>query len=164
MMENGKRLKGQVVVLVIISFAPIVVMALFSCVVVFLVTTNQTNASENMVEPFQYAVPLVMIICLTAGHLYFKSAVRKIGPHITLREKVVKYQQISMIRIALIEIPGLLGAVAAFLTGYLAFLAAPLFMVVVFVLVRPTAFAISSDLSLSSDEKAQLEGNNIGRR
>ena len=156
-MENNGNLKSQLSALRIISFAPIVVMVLFSGVTAFLVTTQETNTNEHLVEPFQYAVPLVMIVSLAVGHFYFKSAVGKIGSVMTLREKVIKYQQISLIRIALIEIPGLLGAIAAFLTGYLSFLAAPLLMVVVYILLRPTAFTIASDLSLSGDEKAQLE-------
>ena len=157
-MENSRSLKGQLFALSIISFAPILVMVLFSGVAALLVTTQATNPDEHLVKPFQYAVPLVMIACLAAGHFYFKSAVRNIASHLTLREKVLKYQQICLIRIALIEIPGLLGAVAAFLTGYLSFLAAPLLMLVVYILVRPTAFTVSSDLSLSGDEKNQLEG------
>ena len=132
-------------------------MVLFSCVTAFLVTTERTKRYEHLIGLLQYAVPLVMIVCLSVGHFYFKSAVGKIGSHLTLREKVIKYQQVSLVRVALIEIPGLLGAVAAFVTGYLSFLAAPLLMVVVYILVRPTAFTISSDLSLSDDEKTQLQ-------
>lgn len=157
MMENSKSIKSQLFVLTIISFAPMLAMVLFSGVTAFLVTRQQTNRYEHLIEPFQYAVPLVMIVCLAVGHFYFKSAVEKIGSHLALREKVLKYQQISLVRVALIEIPGLMGAVAAFVTGYLSFLAAPLLMVVVYILLRPTAFTISSDLSLSDDEKAQLE-------
>ena len=156
-MENNRSIKGQLFALRIVSLAPILIMMLFSLVTALLVITQQTKADEHLVEPFQYAVPLVMIACLAAGHFYFRSAIKNVASHLTLREKILKYQQISLIRVALIEIPGLLGAVAAFLTGYLSFLAAPLLMVVVYILLRPTVFTICGDLSLSGAEKAQLE-------
>ena len=142
----------------IIYFAQVMLLLSFSAVVGLLINNNQTAGGEQ--APWQYIVPVVLIISLAAGHFLFKYMVEKINNSLPLKEKMPKYTQAVLVRSALLEVPGLLAAIAAFLAGQIFYLAVPLTICLVFLMLRPTKSSIEQELKLSPKERAMLDNPN----
>jgi hypothetical protein len=88
--------------------------------------------------------------------MVFKQQLSGIDSESTLRQKLTRFQTAILIRSALIEVPGLLGAVFALITGDLTFLFFTGMVVALFVYWRPTVDTISADLQLSEQERMVL--------
>ena len=69
----------------------------------------------------------------------------------------MKYQTAVLIRSACFEMPGLVAAVSALITGDNSFLLFTAIVIVLFLLVRPSVYTITSDLNLSQGERNLLE-------
>ena len=146
----------------LIYLSQVAVMIMFSLVVLLLNASGQVSLSEDsssveLTNLFQIIVPLVAIIFLSSGYFIFKLLLSKINRSLPLTQKLPKYQIAVITRSAMLELPGLLGAVAALITGKMYFLLATLLIVIVFILIRPTPFTIAEDLNLNEEEKARLE-------
>jgi hypothetical protein len=140
-----------------IYIAQALVLLFFSIVVLFLKVSGALTPATGLTEIFYYLVPIATVAFLSTAHFIFKTLIEKIPPSLPVRQKLPKFQTAVIVRSAVLEIPGLLGAVAAMLTGELYFLAAPLFIVIVMIVLRPTLLAITQELNLSVEEKALLE-------
>jgi len=60
----------------------------------------------------------------------------------------------------MLELPGLFAVIVFFLSGNTYLLLIPMFVAVVFFLLRPTPESISEDMKLTPDETAQLKNPN----
>lgn len=158
-MNEPATLRTQLSTLNILSIAPIVVLTLFCGVVVYLHSAEQLTASDDLVPFFKLALPLTLVSSLALAYFLFANTMKKIDRSIPLKEKIAKYQSAYVVRMGVLEIPGILGAVATLLTGNFYFLGAPLLVVIIFVLFRPSPFAIAEELSLSQKEKRALEAS-----
>src|SRR5687767_947693 len=116
----------------IIYTAQAVVLLFLSIAVLFLNATDGLHPVEGMIELFYYLVPVATVAFLSIAYFIFKTLVSKIDNAWPLRQKLPKYQSAILIRSAMLEVPGLLGAVAAMLTGEMYFLVAPLLMLIIF--------------------------------
>jgi hypothetical protein len=143
--------------LTLISFAQPFVLTLFAGVVFFLISSGQFSPDEGLKSIFQYLVPIGFIVTLTMGHFVFKSLIGNVNPSSNLKEKMRKYMTAFLVRAALIEVGGFLGAIAAFLTGDLYYLVAALLAIVILVILRPGHHTIAEDLNLPSEEKKLLQ-------
>ncbi|HQQ96944.1 MAG TPA: hypothetical protein PLX35_06750 [Cyclobacteriaceae bacterium] len=151
-MNSGKFLTS----LTIIYFAQMMVPVLFSGVVVFLNMNGAQPSGDNDPTPFKYIMYGLVPGATVIAHIVFKQQLSGVNPEWNLRQKLVRFQTAMLIRSALIEVPGLLGAVFALLTGDLTFLIFTGMMVVLFVYWRPTVDTISVDLQLSEQDRALL--------
>jgi membrane protein implicated in regulation of membrane protease activity len=69
----------------------------------------------------------------------------------------VKYQTAILIRSGCFEMPGLFGAVAALITGDISFLLFTAIVIVLFLLLRPSIYTITTDMNLTQRERTLLE-------
>jgi hypothetical protein len=133
---------------------------LFSLVVAFLINQRADIPENASVSDWHTVVPVAMIISLATAYMVFRLLVGRIKSSDALRQKMPVYARAILIRSALLEIPGFLAAIAAYLSNKFYFLGASVLIFVLFLILKPTRYSIATDLSLSAKEKALLEDEN----
>ncbi len=149
--------RSRLLALTIVTSSPIVAMFLFGSVVYYLHTYEHFSRNAELIRVFMWIVPTALTACLGISFIVFRAAIGRIAKSTSLEEKFSKYQNAVILRMALIETPGLLGCVAALTTGYLYFLGAAFIVTVIFLFLRPSVFTIASDLALSKEETELLK-------
>lgn len=150
------RMKNFFTNMSIISLAPAMAMLLFSGLVYFLHLQGQMEGSDVDPDIFTYILYVLTPAAVGAGHVVFRYLVSDVPATLSLREKLNKYQAALLVRGALVEAPGLLGAVAAMLTQDIMFLVFPVLMLGVFMYWRPRTESIAEDLQLTQEESMIL--------
>jgi hypothetical protein len=156
-MKKPVSSKNYLLTLNLISFAQMLTLVVFSGVVLFLKNTDQITLDEGLAHLFLYIVPLFVIASLAAAYFIFDMMLGKVNSALPLKQKLIRYQVAYIIRTAVLEVSGLLGAVAALITGEIYFLSAPLLIILIFFLLRPSAHHIAADLKLSIAERDLLQ-------
>lgn len=141
----------------IIYFSLMMMMTMFGAVVFFLNASGGIASDRGLTLILRYVLCGLLPIGLGAGYFIFKQFINSISPSLSLREKLMKYQTAVLIRSACFEMPGLVGAVAALVTGDNSFLLFTAIVIVLFLILRPSAYTITSDLNLTQGERALLE-------
>ena len=149
--------KSTLSALNLIYLSLISMMAMFGAVVFFLNMTEEISTNHELSTSLRYVLIGLLPIGLGAGYFIFKQWMNTVNPSLSLREKLMKYQTAVLLRSACFEMPGLMGAVAAMITGDNSFLLFTAIVIVLFLLLRPTVFTITSDLNLTQGERAILE-------
>jgi hypothetical protein len=128
----------------------------FSLVSYFLsVQSNEQSAGD--VNTWMNITAVILISGLAMSYFVSRLLMKRITQSMRLQEKMPRYARAILVRSALMEIPGLLAAVSAFITRDPRFLAVSMLIVVLFALLRPTKDNIAIDLNLSAKEKSALE-------
>ena len=140
-----------------IYFSLITMMGLFALVVLYITASGDITPDPDMTLLLRYVLFALLPIGLGAGYFIFKQWMQAIKPTLSLREKLMKYQTAVLIRSGCFEMPGLFGAVAAMITGDISFLLFTAIVIVLFLLLRPTIYTITMDMSLSQKERNILE-------
>jgi hypothetical protein len=140
-----------------IYFSLISMMGLFALVVLYITTSGDITSDPEMTLLLRYVLFALLPIGLGVGYFVFKQLMQAIKPTLSLREKLMKYQTAVLIRSGCFEMPGLFGAVAALITGDLSFLLFTAIVIVLFWLLRPTIYTITTDMGLSQRERNILE-------
>ena len=141
-----------------VYYAIMMVMVLFSAVVVFLPYSGAFQGDDpEFAIVLKYVIYGLMPAGIVAGHFIYRQQLSTIAPTLTLRDKLSKLQVAILVRSACLEVAGLFGAVAAFITGDLSFLLFTGIIVAFFLVWRPTVATITEDLQLSGDERMRLE-------
>jgi hypothetical protein len=135
------------------------VMASFGLIVLYLNYTGSLvpGADPGLSLLLRYGLFALLPIGIGMGYFIFKQTLAPINASMTLKEKLFKYQTALLIRSACFELPGLMGSVAALITGDNSFLLFTAIVVVLFLMVRPTLYTLTSDLNLSASERSILE-------
>ena len=149
--------KSTLSALNLIYLSLISMMGMFGAIVFFLNYAGGISTNPEMSMLLRYVLFGLLPIGLGAGYFIFRQWMNMINPSLPLREKLIKYQTAVLIRSACFEMPGLMGAVAAMLTGDNSFLLFTAMVIVLFLLVRPTVYTIASDLNLSPGDRIILE-------
>ncbi len=149
--------KSVLTALNMLYFSFIMVMTLFGAIVFFLTVSGNITQDAELALIFRYVLFVILPLGLGAGYFIFKQGINAIKPTLSLREKLTKYQTTVLIRSGCFEMPGLFGAVAVLITGDLTFLLFTAIVIVLFVLLRPTIYTITTDMNLSTKERAILE-------
>ncbi|MFZ6012173.1 MAG: hypothetical protein ACOYXT_17660 [Bacteroidota bacterium] len=160
-MKKGITSKTYFFTLTIIYFAQAMMLVFVAGAILFLTMTNRVENTSNELETiFQFIVPLATIAGLSAAQFIYKMQIGQLGSSADLKEKVRKFQSIVIIRSACLEIPGILSGVATLLTGQIYFLAGTFLMVIILIILRPTASSLSEDLNLSPSERSLIQDPN----
>jgi hypothetical protein len=157
-MTTALTTKRILTALNLIYLSLISVMASFGLIVLYL---NYSGSLTAQADPplallLRYVLFALLPLGIGAGYFSFKQTLA-INSTMSLKEKLFKYQNALLIRSACFELPGLMGSVAALITGDNSFLLFTAIVVVLFLLVRPTMYTITSDLNLSASERKTLE-------
>jgi len=149
--------KSVLTALNVLYFSLIMMLTMFGAVVFFLTTSGDVAQDTELALIFRYVLFVLLPIGLGAGYFIFKQWMNSIKPSLNLHEKLMKYQTAVLIRSGCFEMPGLVGAVATLITGDLSFLLFTAIVIVLFVLLRPTIYTITTDMNLTQKERAILE-------
>ncbi|MFD1000494.1 hypothetical protein ACFQ21_14310 [Ohtaekwangia kribbensis] len=142
----------------LIYFAQAGVMLIFTAVVFALVYFGKMATSQNeTTQLFTYTLVLVVIAGFSAAHFLYNFQLSRIDRSLSLQKKMPKYLGVLLVRSACLELPGLLATIVFFMTGNFYLLLIPIFIAVVFFLLRPTPATISEDLNLTSEERRLLD-------
>ena len=149
--------KSVLTALNMIYFSLIMMMTLFGAVVFFLSISGEMTQDPEFALILRYLLFALLPIGVGAGYFVFKQRLNTIQSTLSLSEKLMKYQTAVLIRSGCFEMPGLFGSVATLITGDLSFLLFTAIVIVLFLLLRPTVYTITTDLNLSQKERAILE-------
>lgn len=149
--------KSTLSALNLIYYSLIMMMTLLGAVVVFLNASEGITPNGELTQTLRYALIGLLPLGLGAGYFIFKQFIKSVNPSLSLHEKLMKYQTAVIIRSACFEMPGLVGAVAALITGDNSFLLFTAMVIVFFFILRPSVYTITSDLNLTQVERAILE-------
>jgi hypothetical protein len=149
--------KSTLSALNVIYFSLIMMMTLFGAFVFFTNVSGGAASNPELTLLLRYVLFGVLPIGLGTGYFIFKQFMQAIPSSYSLREKLMKYQNAVLIRSACFEMPGLVGAVASLITGDNSFLLFTAIVIVLFLLLRPSVYTITSDLNLTQGERATLE-------
>lgn len=158
-MNTAPTTKSVLTTLNLIYFSLVSVMASFGLIVLYLNYAGSlvTEADPGLTLLLRYVLFALLPIGIGMGYFIFKQSLAPINASMSLKEKLFKYQNSLLIRSACFELPGLMGSVAALITGDNSFLLFTAIVVVLFLLVRPTLYTLTSDLNLSASERSILE-------
>ena len=142
----------------LIYFAQAGVMLIFAGVVFALVYFGKMATSQDeTTQLFTYMLVLVVIAGFSAAHFLYNFQLSRVDRSLSLQKKMPKYLGVLLVRSACLELPGLFATIVFFMTGNFYLLLIPIFIAVVFFLLRPTPAIIAEDLNLSSEERRLLE-------
>lgn len=149
--------KSVVGVINLLYYSQVMMIVLFSAVVYYLYMTGNITPNPELALIFRYVIIALLLAGISVGYFIFKQQMSAIRSALSLREKLGKYQTAVLIRAACLELPGLFGAVSVLTTGDISFLLFTAIVLVLFVLVRPSTYAIATDLNLTPSERSILE-------
>lgn len=149
--------KSVLTALNMIYFSLVAVMAMFVVIVLYVSTSGSITPEPEIALILRYVLFVLLPIGVGAGYFIFKKWMNAISHSLPLKEKLMKYQTAMLIRSSCFEVPGLFGAVAALVTGDLSFLLFTAIVIVLFLLLRPSIYIITTDMNLSQIERSTLE-------
>lgn len=149
--------KSVLTALNMIYFSLITMMVLFSSVVFYITSSGNVEGDPSLTLIFRYVLFVLLPMGLGAGYFIFKQWMQTIRPELSLREKLMKYQTALLIRSGCFEMPGMFGAVATLITGDLSFLLFTAIVIVLFLLLRPSIYTMTTDMNLTQQERSILE-------
>lgn len=143
----------------ILFFAQAGVLLVFTIIIYGLVTLGKIGPSSDpdLTDLLTYILMAVIVICFSSAHFAYQVIINKIDHTLPLTKKMPRYLGPLLIRSAMLEIPGLLAAIVFFLSGNIYLLLIPLFVAIVFFLLRPTADGIAQDMRLSPEDTVLLK-------
>ena len=130
----------------------------FAGVVAFLINQNETPPGDN--NTWVTIVSLGLVSGLGMAYFIFRFLLKKMDKSLSLKQRTPRYARALLVRSFLIELPGLLASISAYIAGNIHFLAVSLFIFVVFIILKPSKNSIANDLNLSPKERALLDDDN----
>ncbi|MCR9066606.1 MAG: hypothetical protein NXI00_21715 [Cytophagales bacterium] len=131
---------------------------LFSFVTFFLVSIGMVEASSSGdIGVFRNLVPIAIVLGVGGSYLLGNKLLKSAKTEKGLANKLKAYQKMSIIKTALLEVPGLIAVVAALLTGEIQFLFVAMAIVVVMVIGVPTKEKVMEMLELSPSDRQKFK-------
>ncbi len=143
--------------LTVLHFALAMGLILFSIIAYAVHSTGAFGNNAALFTIFQYMVPVLAFMGITAGNVLYKKQVNEIKNKEGLTEKLNAYRGTFILRDALLEGPAIFAIIAYLLCGNILLLGVAIFLVVIFIIIRPTKDVVIKDLGLSTDETAVIE-------
>ncbi|WP_132435457.1 hypothetical protein [Natronoflexus pectinivorans] len=119
-----------------------------------------SEPDDSLRDVFIYIVPIFVVNGFVAGQIIFKSRLKKIKTYNNLSSKMVAYRGAMIIRLAMLEGASLFTITICFLTADLTFLAISVFIIIYFIILKPTVEKIAVDLELNRSEKIRIGNPN----
>lgn len=151
--------KATLQIIRMIHFSLLGTTAAFGGVMLLLVTGFiGEGVPRNDTLSFLIYVPLALLLIIipVSGLVYKKLLQSALTNTQGLAQKLSAFRSAHLVRMAMFEACGLMGAVVSFVTGTWYDLGVAGIVVFIFAANIPTAFMLEQDLDLSSEEKAQL--------
>ena len=148
---NFKELYNSIKIL---PLALIAGLCMISGVLIFL--KQGQMPTDNFGEYFVVLIALIAALGVVVGSFIFRKRIAdSMGK--TMIEKLVIYRQSTIVRYALLEGPGIFGAIMFFLTGNYLYMVITGAMVLFMILNRPTDDMIATHLMLTEEDKQAMK-------
>lgn len=121
-------------------------------VFIYLVVVEGQPTSEELLETMFYVVPAVAVSGFGASFVLHGRMLAKAAEKPNLTAKLQAYQVAFILRLALLEAPAFLGAIAFFLTGSFYFLAVNVVSILLVAMAFPSKERAIDALQLRHDE------------
>lgn len=142
----------------IIHLAMLAGQLLFLLVVAVLDLSPQNIDSFKDIESILLvAIPAVVFSGIIAGELLLKNSLPDIRQQTALGDKLFRYREKFILKMALLEGPALLSIIGFLLTKNYLFAGLAIIIVLLFLSKRPTIDRISNDLELNLQERSHLQ-------
>ena len=132
-----------------LHFFLVVGVVLFLTISIYLVETGELGDDKEMIEIFQYMVPIFAMICIVASRFMFNKRRATLASAKTLQEKTEGYQAALIVKWALIEGPILFAIITFMLTGNYGLGTIAFIMLMYLILQRPNLESALADMNLS---------------
>ncbi len=139
----------------IIHFALLLGLLVFGGFTIFQLDSGITPAFDPS-DILLLIYPVIVISVLVASKLIFKYLLAFAEKRTDLKSKLMSYQTALIIKFALIEGPAILGIVLSMITGNTAYIAIASVLIIYFLMQKPTANKIESDLNLRGEHRNQF--------
>lgn len=157
METNPMTSKAYFRALTIVYFALIAGQVLFVFLSLFLIQTGQLGDGGNELRNiFLFIVPLFAFGGILGSNIMFKKGLSEAKSKKGLLDKLNFYRSALIVRYALLEGPSFFSIVVYLLTGDLLFLGIAAFIIVIFLIIKPSPEKAINDLELSHEEKQVL--------
>jgi hypothetical protein len=129
----------------------------FSAIVFFLLSKQIiTPGQTGSMEIFKTMVPVAIVLGIGASYMIGNKLLLKAQQQKGFGLKMAKYQSLLIIKLALLEAPGLLAVIAALLTGEIQFLFIALALVIVMIIGIPSREKLAFQLKMTPSETDKL--------
>ncbi len=151
--DYSEALKSSRIIHLGLTIGPVI----FGILALYINLTNPAAKPNESNEILLYLPIVAAAIALPASIVVFKSYLKQGSPQ-TLREKLSVFHTASLIRLAILEMAGLMSAVISLVTGNLMILGVLGLIAVYMATLRPTILKITEVMNLSPEERIELEG------
>lgn len=151
-------MNSKLKILNLIYFTQLAVLVLFSIVVFYLNSTNplEDNPTENGI--FVYIPFIILLFAFPASNLLFKTYLSSnLNKHIEIGRKISTYQVGTLLRTSILEMAGLIAVVFSLITSQNLLLFVVGFVIILFLITRPTLYKIQQDIGVSREELDMLD-------
>lgn len=131
-------------------------MVFFLLVITYLIST-QGPIAPDLQMVFQYIGPGIGFGTMVMSNWLYKARLKTIPSDAPLTDKMTVYRSAKILSFALLDGGGLLNAMGFFLTGHWMYLAIVGFILVIFLLARPTPQSASNDLELMGEDAMRVQ-------
>jgi hypothetical protein len=131
-------------------------MVAFGAIVYYLNTTNPVGTLDDTNQVLLFIPGLILIAALPLSQMLFSKTISGIKKDYELQRKIAGFQTAHILKMALFEATGLVGAVISLLTGTSYNLIVIAVALGMFTLNQPTPEKVESALQLDSKERSLL--------
>ncbi len=117
------------------------------------------TARMNRQDILIYIVPIVAAAGYFLSQLVFKKQIESLSREDKLSTKLGKYQMASLLKYALLQVPGFLALMAYFWSGNALYLVIAIALIIYLFAQRPTAEKIKKELPLTLEEQKQFDNS-----
>lgn len=142
--------------LMVVYFAILCGMILMISIAFYIKAYGEMIEAGVAWETLQFLVPLFALGCMIGSVLLYQNKTYHIPTESPLSEKLNKYRTAFIIRLALLEAPLLLSAIALILTGQEVFTFISVILIANCLAIYPRKNQIAESLSLNQQEREQF--------
>lgn len=124
----------------------------------FVITTQESVPVMGIKEVLLIPALLVTLLSIPAGYLFSSGILAKISADMEFKDKITKYHQVFLPRIATCEGSALFSLVCFLVSANYVFIALAAISLAVMLLLYPSVSRLQADLNLSDSEADQLGG------
>lgn len=136
--------------------------AMIGGVILFLLVVSFLISSEGAISPslhdvFQYMGPVIGFGGMIGSSFLYKARLKSIPPEASLESKMAGFRSAKILSFALLDGGALVNALGYLMTGHWVYLAVAGFVLLVFLLGRPTPQQAVNDMELMGEEANRVQ-------
>ncbi len=141
----------------IVHLALVAGLIVMTALIVFLNMQRVNREQIDEAVPFIVVGAVSALLNLLLSKIVFSKQVSSVKTLQSLDDKLYRFRQAFLTKMALLEGAGIFNVIVTFLTGSYITLAFALVIVIAMYFQKPTKFSVTEALGLSPDESARLE-------